>query len=407
MRSIWFLAIALAACGGNVALGGNTGDSGPAETSSSSSSGGSSGSPGNDGGSDSGNPDSSLGDASQTDTGSPDSNPPGCPTGQMRCNGTCVDTSSDDNNCGGCGNICTGSCEFGNCIVTVASGQTGATALALDATNVYWTTIAANANDAVMTAPKAGGTAVTLASNQNTPWALAVDATGIYWTSGSQSAVSVMRAALDGSNPTTLVSGQDTENIVIDANNVYWTENTGTGIGSGTGSVFAVPKTGGTAVDVGSATGTALGLAVEGSSVYWADLPSSGGNILSTAIDGGTPNLVTSFSHLPNGMVVADAMNVYWANEDGTILKAPLGGGPAGTLATGLNQPHGLAVDASDLYVAVTGSNGTNGSVVRVPLSGGPPVTLSAGGSPWAIAVDAVSIYWTDSDLSSVRKLAK
>jgi len=40
MRSIWFLAVALAACGGNVALGGNPGDSGPTEGSSSSSSGG-------------------------------------------------------------------------------------------------------------------------------------------------------------------------------------------------------------------------------------------------------------------------------------------------------------------------------------------------------------------------------
>ena len=29
-----------------------------------------------------------------------------CPSGQTRCSGVCVDTSMDDNNCGGCGTVC-------------------------------------------------------------------------------------------------------------------------------------------------------------------------------------------------------------------------------------------------------------------------------------------------------------
>ncbi len=41
-----------------------------------------------------------------------------CPLGQRICNGTCVDTIVDANNCGGCGIICNlgEECRAGNCI---------------------------------------------------------------------------------------------------------------------------------------------------------------------------------------------------------------------------------------------------------------------------------------------------
>jgi hypothetical protein len=40
-----------------------------------------------------------------------------CPPPLVACNGKCVDTSSDDNNCGSCGNMCTAPdrCELGHC----------------------------------------------------------------------------------------------------------------------------------------------------------------------------------------------------------------------------------------------------------------------------------------------------
>jgi hypothetical protein len=44
--------------------------------------------------------------------------PASCPTGQMRCNGNCIDTTADPKNCGGCGTTCQGTdvCSASACI---------------------------------------------------------------------------------------------------------------------------------------------------------------------------------------------------------------------------------------------------------------------------------------------------
>lgn len=56
-------------------------------------------------------------DASGVDVTAADVPTP-CPTGQMRCNGTCIDTTSDTKNCGGCGVSCQGTdvCSASACV---------------------------------------------------------------------------------------------------------------------------------------------------------------------------------------------------------------------------------------------------------------------------------------------------
>jgi hypothetical protein len=98
-----------------------------------------------------------------------------------------------------------------------------AIAIAVDATNVYWT----GSSGTVMKVPVNGGTPATLASSQDQPEAIAVDGTSVYWTNSLGG--TVMKVSLDGGTTTLLVSGQNSpQDIAVDATSVYWTTHGGT-----------------------------------------------------------------------------------------------------------------------------------------------------------------------------------
>jgi hypothetical protein len=120
--------------------------------------------------------------------------------------------------------------------------------------------------------------------------------------------------------------------------------------------------------------------------------------------------------------VVLDNENVYWTNEGrdaadagesfrtytykagtGSIVKAPLAGGEAVTLASGLNQPCYLALDESSLYWTNCacpedcGLNEFPGTVMKMGIAGGAPETIATDQKyPTAIAVDDTSVYWVN-----------
>jgi sugar lactone lactonase YvrE len=84
-------------------------------------------------------------------------------------------------------------------------------------------------------------------------------------------------------------------------------------------------------------------------------------------IGGGTPTTLASGQSSPFGLAV-DATSVYWANHvaSGKVMKVPISGGTPTTLASGQSFPYGIAVDADSVYWANSNANGNAGTVIRL-----------------------------------------
>jgi hypothetical protein len=108
---------------------------------------------------------------------------------------------------------------------TLAAGLnlTGLTSLAVDATHVYWTD--GDAPGTVAKVAIAGGTPTTLAAAQYNPSAIALNASGVFWANTPITSVggTVRMVGYEGSPYTTLASGQaGLTSIAVDAVYVFW-----------------------------------------------------------------------------------------------------------------------------------------------------------------------------------------
>ena len=276
----------------------------------------------------------------------------------------------------------------------LAPGRSGPWAIAADGTNVYWTE-----NGGVMSVPQGGGAPAVLAQASSSH-AIAVDAENVYWADSS----GVMRVPIDGGAPMTLFSGPtDAQGLAVDATRVYWTDLTA-------GTVMSVPRAGGAATVLASGVRNAMGIAVDGAQAVWAI--GQPGAIEMVPVTGGSATKLASDQDSPQ-QVAIDALNVYWTNNGagttlGSVLEAPLMGGPTITLATGQIDAVGLAVasvQGAGTYVYWV--DGAAGTLMATPAIGGfQPMQLASGlGRPERIAVGPDSLYWTDNSSGNVMQL--
>ena len=93
----------------------------------------------------------------------------------------------------------------------------------------------------------------------------------------------------------------------------------------------------GTPFDVASAQNDPFSVAVDWLNVYWTDDANGSGNgaVMMAPVRGGPPMTLSS-GGVPVGIAV-DATNVYWTDETCCVMKKPLAGGQAVTLASGQN----------------------------------------------------------------------
>jgi hypothetical protein len=246
---------------------------------------------------------------------------------------------------------------------TLASGQNFPSAIAINGTDAFWTD---SNGQTVMKVALTGGSPTTIASAQNAPSALALDGTNVYWANlGGQ----VMQAPLGGGTATTLGGGISPWGIAVSGGTLYWTTYPNTNyttlnvfalnIAAHTGSTFASVANLGNPQRHGVVADTSH-LYFTGSDVY--SIPLSGGTVTTIAVPFGSPI----------GLAV-DGSNVYFtagANSSfGEVLRAPLTGGSVTTLATGQANPGGIAVDGTSVYWVTGGtsaSSSTDGTVMKL-----------------------------------------
>lgn len=111
------------------------------------------------------------------------------------------------------------------------------------------------------------------------------------------------------------------------------------------------------------------------------------------------PELIAIEQDHAYGIALAGSEVVWTTNLGGTVAKAPITGGTVTPLATGLDEPRGVATDGTDVFFSVAMG------VMKVPLAGGTVTPLAPTVEPFGIGLDATHVYFTSS--SGVLKVPK
>jgi hypothetical protein len=187
--------------------------------------------------------------------------------------------------------------------------------------------------------------------------------------------------------PETVAMGQGSPwGIAVDAGNLYWSN-------ASDQTVMRMPFGGAPAVIASNSSAT---FAIDATDVYWVSPTSV---IMKAPLTGGPAVTLADRSNITTQSVstlAVDPAFVYWGEYRpclGVLMKVPKAGGNPTSIASSNQQPPGqLAVDATNLYSSSFGAG-----VFKLPLAGGPPVVLASGGA-YNLVIAGQTVVWSSAN---------
>lgn len=274
-------------------------------------------------------------------------------------------------------------------------------ALALDSTDVYFSSTDGGVNTTqVRRVPKSGGASTLLAASQRGVTNLHVDGSNVYWyylndINNAQGYVRQVPTS-GGSVITLATDANGLRGATFDATDAYW-------VGAN-GDLRRVPLGTSASTVIGSLygnPGTELYMVNDASRLYFGQSQFSSAGLWSAPKTGGSP---AAYQQLAGTNVDIDANDLYFIALGGaapsSVQKIPKVGGTATVLSPALSNTRDIAVDSSGVYVS------DSAGIHLVPLAGGPMKTLLATYSQ-TIALDATSVYFADYNGGTISRLAK
>ncbi len=342
-----------------------------------------------------------------------------CDGGQVSCGGKCVDTSTDPQNCGGCGVVCNTQCTAGVCPLLGAGCEAGVSpqvgdnaCITIDATNVYWAT-GFNNTGAVWKVPINGGCATQLIGAQAAPHGMASDGTNLFFADQGtfgQSTGSVQSIPINGSAATPIASAQPYPlDVAVDGANVYWTN-------AGDGSVWKSNKVTPSPIKLAGPNGQnhTGHLSLDSTYVYFTD-PAAGTVNRVPIATGSTTTLNTAVTAA--GYLAIDSKNAYFGSRGATtsaLMSVGLAASNASPnqLVPNLPSIAGIQTDGTSIWFAeytdVMPYQAGSGEIHRVTVAGTSDTILaSKQNNPNCISVDATSVYWINALGGTISKTGK
>lgn len=279
-------------------------------------------------------------------------------------------------------------CPKGHCKPeTLASGLTGASALALDGGTLYVATATS-----VTAIPTRGGEARKLCSAPLGAYALAVLGDNVFF-AGARNIWAVPKAG--GEATVTTTTPATPLGAAFDDKGAYFTVRD---------QVLRVEAPTKKPEVVAELQKSAYAVVTHGGYVYWSSLVKQG-NVSRAPTSGGKVTLIRDGLDHPAGLAVDDDALFVAEQNAGRVHRIPLDAGESTVLAEKQNSPSGVSV--SEGYVYFTSQNA--GKVLHVPCSGGDVTVVAEGQAyPTAIVADEGGVYWVNSGATgAVMKVAK